>query len=50
LAGHRRNDDAQSLRQDDVLQHKTPAQAQRQRGVPLSAVNGLDAAAHDLGD
>src|SRR3954469_16001109 len=48
LAGHRRNDDAQRLRQHDALQHKTTPQAERLRRVPLAPGDGLYAATHDL--
>ena len=34
----------------DVPKHEAAAQTERHGGVPLTPGNGLDAAAHDLGD
>ena len=50
LAGQRRNDHAQRLRQHDLAQHDAAAEAERVRRLPLAARHGLDAGADDLGD
>ena len=50
LAGHRRDDDPQRLRQDHQAQDHPAAETQRIGRLGLPVGDGEDAAAHDLGD
>ena len=50
LAGERRHDQAQRLRQHDQAQGEFRLQPERTRGFGLAAGHALNARAHDLGD
>ena len=50
LAGHRRHDHPQRLRQHDPPQHGAAAQTERAGRLPLAERHRLDAGPHDLGD
>ena len=50
LAGQRRDDHPERLRQQDQPHHQRLAQAEREARLGLAMGDGEDAAAHDLGD
>ena len=50
LAGEGRDDDAQSLGEDDESQGLRRCKPQRGGGLPLALGNGLDPSAHNFGD